>query len=517
MSNKTISMTQVSLIEQLKEQGDSIRSISRKTGLHRKTVARYLCDSSVSVESDGVSPPTNCPCGKDLRENSLPTDDRLSILKGYFPYFDGELSRRGVTRSLLWEEYRQSHPSGYGYTQFCEYYSRYRSSLPRDVTMHLEHVFGDRLEIDFAGKPLCYVDRSTGEIVSCPVLVCVLPASGYTYVEALPTSQAEDLFGSLNRCLEYMGGVPRNVLSDNMRQFVVKNSRYEFTFTDLASQWSAHYGTCLEATRINRPRDKPTVEKHVHISYMRIYARLRDEEFYSLPSLNCRVRELLDAHNDYPRSRSRESRRYVFLSQEQSQLRALPPEPFVVRHTTSAKVGKNYHVELGEDKHFYSVPYAYIGQQTTLVYDRREVEIFIGMKRIAVHRRDFRQWGYTTLAEHMPEKHVYYTRTQGWTRAYFEGISRKAGASSAEVFTMIMDSKAFVEQSYRSCIGLKRLMDKYGDQRFENACQRALQAGWATYGMVENILKNGMDKTAPEPTTLFIPFHENIRGADAYQ
>ena len=89
-------MTQVSLIEQLKEQGNSIRSISRKTGLHRKTVARYLCDSSVSVESDVVSPPENYPCDNDLREKSLPSDDRLSLLKGYFPYFDGELSRRGV-------------------------------------------------------------------------------------------------------------------------------------------------------------------------------------------------------------------------------------------------------------------------------------------------------------------------------------------------------------------------------------------------------------------------------------
>jgi len=89
-----------------------------------------------------------------------------------------------------------------------------------------------------------------------------------------------------------------------MRQYVVKNSRYEYTFTELALQWSAHYGTNLEATRPYHPRDKPSVEKHVHISYLRIYARLRDEEFYSLSSLNGRVRALLDAHNDcyrYPR------------------------------------------------------------------------------------------------------------------------------------------------------------------------------------------------------------------------
>jgi len=348
-------------------------------------------------------------------------------------------------------------------------------------------------------------------------MVCVLPASGYTYVEALPTSGSEDLFGGLSRCLEYFGGVPRNVLSDNMRQVVVKNSRYEFTFTDLASQWSIYYGTNLEATRVYRPKDKATVEKHVHISYMRIYARMRDEEFYSLPSLNHRIGQLLDDLNNCPRSRGGKSRREVFLSNEFSLLKALPAEAFVVRHTTKAKVGKNYHVELGEDKHFYSVPYTYIGQQTTLIYDRIEVEVYIGINRIAVHSRNFRQWGYTTLPEHMPENHLYYNQTRGWTREYFERISCKAGENSAELFTRVMDGKAFVEQTYRSCVGLKRLMDKYGTQRFENACKRALQAGWANYGTVESILKNGMDKTVIAPIALTIPFHENIRGADEYK
>jgi hypothetical protein len=250
---------------------------------------------------------------------------------------------------------------------------------------------------------------------------------------------------------------------------------------------------------------------------MRIYARLRDEEFYSLPSLNHRVRELLDAHNDYPRSRGGESRREVFLSCERSLLRGLPPEPFVVRRTAKAKVQRNYHVELGEDKHFYSVPFSYIGQQTQLIYDRAQVEVFIGMDRIAVHQRNLRQWGYSTLPEHMPEKHLQYNQTKGWTREYFEGISRQVGPSSEYLFKRVMDSKAFVEQTYRGCVGLKRLIDKYGNERFENACRKALQGGWASYGVVDNILKNGMDKTIDKEISLTIPFHENIRGADAYQ
>ena len=125
--------------------------------------------------------------------------------------------------------------------------------------------------------------------------------------------------------------------------------------------------------------------------------------------------------------------------------------------------------------------------------------------------------GYTTLAEHMPATHVHYRQTLTWDREYFNGIAGKAGPSSTEVFTRVMDAKDFVEQSYRSSVGLKRLMEQYGMERFENACCRALQAGQANYGIVANILKNGMDRTVKEEMTAFIPFHENIRGADQYR
>ena len=498
MSNKLISMEKVTLIKQLQAQGHSIRSISRTTGVHRKTVTEYLTGMRLQDETNGK-------------------EERLSTLTSYFPYFDRELSRVGVTRQLLWEEYREAHPDGYGYTQFCEHYSRYLQSLPREAVMHLEHVFGDCLQVDFAGAQLSFFDRSTNAPVNCPVLVCVLPASGFTYVEALHSAHADHLFRGLNHCLEYMGGIPRNVLSDNMRQWVIKNSRYEFTFTDLATQWSVFYGTNLEATRPGHPCDKPSVENHVHISYLRIYARLRNEIFYSLEALNIRIRELLERHNNCPLSRRTESRSDVFLSCEQPLLNPLPKEAFVPKRTTMAKVQKNYHVELGEDRHFYSVPYRHIGKQTKLIYDSLHVEVYIEMERIATHRRNYRQWGYTTLEEHMPEGHKYYAKTLTWTREYFEDIARQSGIFAQALFKKVMDSKKFVEQTYRSCTGLKRLMEQYGKERFENACRIAVQAGGGNYGIVSNILKNGMDQNAAQEHTVIIPEHENIRGEHEYK
>ncbi len=93
--------------------------------------------------------------------------------------------------------------------------------------MHFEHKAGERVQIDFAGKPLHYADTTSGEVITCPVLVCVLPYSGYTYVEALKSASQEHLFAALGRCMGYFGGVPENALSDNMKQYVQKSGRYD--------------------------------------------------------------------------------------------------------------------------------------------------------------------------------------------------------------------------------------------------------------------------------------------------
>jgi len=518
MANKSIGMTQVRRIIQLKAEGQSKLKISALLHLHRATLDNYLS----RIQSSGKSY-TELLLLNDEQLVSLAytasvpaqTDERLEELKKHFPYFLQELTRPGVTRRTLWEEYRSDDPGGYSYTQFCEHFARYKKH--NRATMHLTHRAGEYLQIDFAGKQLHYVDIQTGQIIACPVLVCTLPYSGYTYVEALPSAGQTHLFSAMNRCLEYLGGVPRNVLSDNMKQYIGKNNRYEFTFQTLADHWSVHYNTNLEATRPRKPKDKPTVENNVYQSYLRIYAKLRDEEFHSLYELNQRILELLPTHNQASFQKLPGSRHRRFIQDEKPLLKPLPGEPFTIKHTTMAKVQMNYHVILGEDKHLYSVPYQHIGQSTSIVYDDEHVEVFIGLQRIAIHKRDYRQHGYTTIAIHMPEKHLKYNETLGWDADYFLTLAAKIGESSVVVFKKILASKEFIEQTYRACLGMKRLSEIYGTIRFEAACKRAQNASRVTYGMIRNILANNLDKQAEPQLNLFnISDHENIRGAGNY-
>jgi hypothetical protein len=305
-----------------------------------------------------------------------------------------------------------------------------------------------------------------------------------------------------------------------MKQFVTQSNRYEPTFALLAEQWSVHYNTCLKATRPVKPKDKPSVEKSVHLSYQRINARMRNETFFSLSELKYRVADLLEEFNNRPMYKRLVSRRDCFINEEKPTLRELPAEPFMLKYRTKAKVKPNYHVILGEDWHQYSVPHQYIGQDAIIVYDEQEVEIFISnMQRIAVHKRDIRRNGYTTLIEHMPQSHQRYKEQKGWTEDDFILRASRIGEQTEIAINSLLGSKAFIEQTYDGCLGVLRLAEKYGNERLEAACKRANTGSRINYKIVNNILKNNLDKIPMKENepTLFIPDHENIRGAEAYR
>ncbi len=512
-------MIQLKRIIQLRTEGLNKLSISQKLGIHRKTLNDYL----FKLEATGKG-------FKELLQydeselaslvfkqaNTRVPDSRAEVLAKQFSYFSQQLSSPGVTRQLLWEEYKNSHPDAYSYTQFCEHFARYNKR--KKVTMHFTHQPGEYLQVDFAGKPMYLTNLQTGELTPCPVLVCVLPSTNYPYIEALPSARQEHLFGGMSRCLEYLGGVPRNILSDNMKQYIQKNEKYEYKFSDLANQWSLYYHTNLEATRPGKPKDKPSVENNVYIGYLRVFARLRNEVFTNLFDMNRRIMELVQQHIRLPFQKMDGSRLERFINEEKPHLRPLPMEPFVIKHITFGKVQLNYHVLLGEDNHRYSVPHQHVGQSTKIIYDEHNVEVFIAYERIAIHKRNYRRGDYTTLNEHMPPGHLKYKETRGWDADYFLGIAKEIGDSSVKVFLRVLSSREFVEQTYLACKGLKRLAEIYGPGRFEKACSRGIKGSRVTYGMIKNILEKNLDQLDDNQRYLpEIPDHANIRGKKAYE
>ena len=517
MANKPIKMLQIRRMLQLLQAGNSQREVARQVSISRNTVDFYVKRFREAQKSyaELLALSDQDLSGIIFRENVISRkDNRYERLAPQLNELIKELSRRGVTRLLLWQEYRQRDPDGYSYQQFCEHIHTYLQV--NSASMHLSHKPAERAEIDFAGKKMTYVDKQTGERIECPVLIGILSYSGLTYAEALPNMELNYLIPALGRCMEYFGGVPENILTDNMKQMVKKSNRYEPSFTDMAQQWSVHYNTSLLATRIARPKDKPKVENAVNLAYQRIYAPLRNEIFSSLSELNYHIKRCLENHNNALYQRKEFSRKELFLQDEKNLLKPLPAERFDIKYSVKGKVGKNYHVILGQDWHFYSVPYQYIGKPITIVYDSEQVEIFYQRQRIAFHSRDYRKNDYSTLDFHMPPKHLGYKESRGWNPEYFLDKAASVGEYFTQAMRHVLTGRHFTEQTYYACLGLIRLEKKYGKQRLEKASQMALSAGIVNYTTIATILKNNRDKQMIETNTTRIPSHENIRGKQTY-
>jgi transposase len=513
-------MQQLKLIIHHLQRGLSGRKIALELGLSRNTVKLYTerikrCGYSTG-ELQKLDDATLSAIAYPSLEKFAQVP-RRSDLTAHIPNFLEDLKSTGVTRRLLWEEYRQKFPQGYGYTQFCELLSREQKL--NNASMHFEYVPGDMLLADFAGDMLSYVDQSSGEVISCPVLVCVLPFSGYSYAIALPNATLPQVVKGLNQCLAFFGGVPMNFKSDNMKQIVQKSCRYEPVFTEMIQQWALHNRLTLLAARVRKPKDKAPVESEVKLVYQRIYAPLRNETLYSLSELNEAILRQLSVHHQRAFQKKEANRVSRFMEQEKPCLQALPAESYFIRHSAGYKVQKNYHIILGEDWHQYSVPFSYIGKQVDVTYDTDIVEIYYQHKRIALHTRNYKKHGYTTMAEHMPQGHQAYQEQKGWDADYFLLQAAKIGPCASSYIQAMLNSKRFTEQTYNACLGLLRLARSFGNERMEAACARALRGRTYNYRTIHNILSMGLDKLEqPAVPDLFsLPAHDNLRGPNAFE
>lgn len=521
MANKPLSMQKIRQILLFLERGFSQRSIERETGANRRTIAGYLkrfADSGLSIaelllfDDSELQDYLNAD-----KQTTAVKDPRHSHLESQFSYLLSELRRVGVTRQLLWQEYISEYPDGFGYSRFCELLQE--NIRRQGATMHFEHEPGKLLQVDFAGDMLHYVETDSGELIACPVFVAVLPFSGYSYVEVLCNATLPQVLRALNNALAYFGGVPLSVKSDNMKQWVTRTSRYEPKFPDLLEQWANHNNIALLATRPAKPKDKASVEGAVKITYQRIYAPLRKETFTDLSSLNNAVRLKLAEHHQKNFQRRTFSRLELFTGQEKPTLRSLPASAFVAKHYTKAKVQQNYHVVLGEDWHFYSVPSRYIHTTVNIVYCADTVEIYSGSSRIALHRRNYRKHGYTTIKDHEPLHHRQMRECLAWNPDDYLARAEKYGPATREYFQKVMDNKLIIDQAYQACRGLLRLASDYPD-RIEYACRRALKGHRFSYMVVKNIIANKMDILEKEDNTdagYKPPPHDNIRGAEEYR
>ena len=480
-------MTKYREILRLLGNGLKTDEIVRACSVSKKTV--------IKVKKRAAELEISWPLGPGMTDEKLeaimfpkPPDPVSTKRMPDFDYIRRELLRNGVNKKLLWTEYleqcRREGTDALMYSQFCYYIQQ--DEQKRRATMHIPRKPGQQIEVDWAGDPAYVIDRDTGEAIKTYVFVAAMSYSTYAYAEAFPDMKQASWIRANVHMLEFIGGVPRMIIPDNTSTAVNHNGiRKEREINPSYQEFAEHYNTAIIPARVRRPKDKPVAEGSVSRISTWIIAALRNEQFFSIESLNREIRKKLEEYNNRPFAAKEGSRSELFRDEELPLLAPLPATPYELASWKKAKVQFNYHITV--DFMHYSCPYEFIGKEVDVRLTDSSVEIYYNQSRIASHKRlRGRRGQYSTVADHMPEKHQHY---QEWNGERFRQWARKIGTNTYKVVDSILSSKAVEEQTYLTCRSLLKLSDTYSADKLEKACSKACQfTRKPSYKSVKNIL-----------------------------
>jgi len=490
----------------------SNRQIAKSCCVSHSTVGQCI----IRAEQAGLSWPLDPELDDAALENLLYPADPSPGKKSKIPdmaYLHKELRKKSVTLQLLWHEYKEIHPEGYQYSQFCNLYRQWARKL--DVTLRQHHRAGEKIFVDYAGQTVPIVNRSTGEITNAHIFVAALGASSYTFAEATAAENLPSWIQSHIHAFEFFQGVSDILVPDNLKAGVTSPCRYEPDLNPTYQDMAQHYDATVIPARSAKPKDKAKVESAVLVAERWILAALRNHTFFSIAELNKAIAIHLEKLNNQCFKKLDTTRRQLYESLDKPALKPLPGKRYEFAEWKKARVNIDYHVEV--DRHYYSVPYQLVREQVDVRLTASTVEILFKSQRVASHKRVYLPGGFDTLTEHMPKSHQRYVE---WTPKRILNWAGKNGPNTEKLVNRIMETRPHPEQGFRSALGIMRLAKLYGSERLEMACRRALAIKAYAYKSVKSILKNGLDRQSllfDQPVEAPPSIHPNIRGKNYYE
>ena len=503
--------------------GISIRDLATMYSMSPTTVQRYIkiakedklgIDALLLMEDPELNHRFN-------GGNPAYCDKRFEDFKKRLQHFEQELRHKHMTVQLLWEEYIQDVPDGYSLTQFRYHLKQNIVAIKPSTVLKMLHQPGAKMYIDFAGDKLGYVDMETGELIQVETFAAVLPCSGYTFIICVPSQSIEHFLGALDAAIRFFGGAPRLLVPDNLRSAVKSFDKWSPSITDGLNALATHYGCCAQPARVRKPKDKALVEDAVHKSYTRIYAPLRNKTFHSLEELNAAVSSLLTKYNSRRMQGCSYSRIERFLAVEKPELLPLPREDFQMKRHALLTVAPNSFIQLGTERHHYSVPCRLIGNKVEVLFTATQVRVFHDGKCIATHIRSLRQGGYTWKKEHLPSQtQAYYE----YSPQYFIDKGAKHGSVVEYVIRELFSvTDRPAEVYYRSAQGILALARETEPEIFLLACNVSIKYGKCNYQFINSLVKSkcqgyiALQEKGTVADSCTTVLHSNIRGADSFK
>lgn len=474
------------------ERGEARRSIERTTGRTRKTIRRYERAARELGWVPGKGEPDEAlaaqviarfrpgPRGVGPSESERLFRQQRDRLKNWIvPENPGEALT--LTKVLILLKREGLNPS---------YSSLYRFAVrefgfggPNPTVRMADTAPGELAEVDF-GKLGLIPDPETGAKRVVHALVVVLVSSRHQYVFLTHSQKLKDLIDGLENAWEFFGGVPARVTIDNMKAAVTHADRYDPVFQRTFEEYARYRGFVIDAAVPASPKQKPHVERQV--PYVR-ENYFRGENFISLTQAQevairwCQTTAGLRIHGT-----TRKQPLVQFESFEKSALIPLTKDRFDTPAWGEPKVHPDCHVRFNNA--LYSVPHAYRGNETTVRGDSKLVRIYVGGTLVKTHATQPAGKKSTDDADYPKEKSVYAMRDANY-------LIRKAGECGKNIghFTEKLLSGTFPWAKLRQAQKLVRLTEKYGNDRVDTACLRALSFDLINVRRVQRIVEMALE------------------------
>lgn len=426
-------------------------------------------------------------------------------------YVHRELQRKGVTRTLLWVEYKEEDPaSAYELSRFNELYVEWAGKLP--LSMRQQYEPGERGWADFSGTTMYWVDPTTGESHHTEIFIGSAGVGGLLFALGVPSQKQDHWIHAHCEWYEALGGVPRITVPDNLKSAVQKAGS-DPVLNPAYADMAEHYGTVILPARARKPKDKAVVEGGVLLFLRWGIARLRNRLFHSEAELNGAIKECVRIINDRVMRGYQQSRRERFESIDRPALLPLPARYEFGDWVGPLRVPLDYHIAV--KGHFYSVPYRLVHQSVTARCTPTVVEILHGRNRVASHVRSDALGRKSTHRAHMPEHHLAWA---DHTPERYKDWAQRVGPGALSVVERLLADARHPAAALNACGTLQKLERKYTAERFELACGKALSIHSPTVKSIRSLLQHQLEgKAETLPTSNDMPVHTNVRGAGYYQ
>jgi len=289
----------------------------------------------------------------------------------------------GHPLKFIWEERAQALTT---YPNFWKQFYRKFPELRQASVTAREFAPGERVEVDYAGDPLEWIDLRTGEIHPAWVFVAGLGCSQLLFAWAAEDMKSRNWLDSHQRMYAFYGGVPHVTVPDCLKQGVLKCHRYDPDLNPSYAALAAHYATAVVPARPAHPRDKAIVEGLVKILMRYVRFRYRRHRFTSLAELNRALAECVRHINERRHRRFGVSRRERFEQGERAALKPLPVADFDDAEWKDAKLHPDCYVVV--EATYYSAPHIHRGKRLRVRLTLNQVELYLNGERLAVHPRD---------------------------------------------------------------------------------------------------------------------------------